>query len=554
MMKSKFLLISIMVAAASVTDTEAFAQSSGQKGKSGRVIRPGQGEAKPAVAKRPTNSKTASPRPSPVPSRPAGANPGNQLAQALQLVRAGQFLQAAPQLYSLSRRPEFTSERMQIKYILGVALMELKLNQVAAFQFVDVVRRGDSKYVRQALEKLSIVADQLGDDTLLNYAISKVRVDEFPANQKDIVYYRLGEIRQKNRNAAEAEQLFQRVTQSSRYYQAAQFRRGTALLEGNRPKEAIPIFEEILVSRAGAPVTDLTKVQAQIALARSYYQLQDWDKALEYYRDIPRDTEIWHDSLFESTWASLRAAKFRTTLSALQSLHSAFYEDYFIPESLLVRGIVYLYICKFDETDKTLNLFEKTYQPVMNNVDRYLASVKEPIHYFNEIERAYTIRKDRKPIQGLKIPYMISRRILDEGDVKRSFNYMRSLNDERVKLESYGGFARSPLGVYAMKVLSNRFKNTKIAVGEMVRAHLVTVRSDLRDFFEQASFIRYETINGKKEILKKKIAGKDINEQVDDNIDRAFYVQNGFEYWPFKGEYWIDEIGNYHYLGKQNCE
>ncbi|MBX3018620.1 MAG: tetratricopeptide repeat protein [Bdellovibrionaceae bacterium] len=548
MRKSNLILIGLCL---TLMTGEAYAQSSGSRGKSGRVIRPGAGGKQ--NVKRP-NTGTA--RPS-RPARPAtgrsGVTPANQLTQALQLVRAGQHLQAAPQLYSLSRRPEFTSERMQIKYILGVSLMELKLYQIAAFQFVDVVRRGDSKYVRQALEKLSIVADQLGDDTLLNYAISKVRVDEFPPNQKDIVYYRLGEIRQKNRNPTEAEQLFGRVTQNSRYYQAAQYRRGTALLEGNRPKEAIPIFEDILNSRAGAPVTDLTKVQAQIALARSYYQMQDWDRALEYYRDIPRDTEIWHDSLFESTWASLRAAKFRTTLSALQSLHSAFYEDYFIPESLLVRGIVYLYICKFDETDKTLNLFEKTYQPVLTSIDRYLQSVKDPIHYFNEIERAYTIRRDRKPIMGLKVPYMVSRRILDEGDVKRSFQYMRSLNDERLKLESYGGFARSPLGVYSLKVLSNRFKNTKIAVGEMVRAHLVNIRSDMRDFFEQASFIRYETINGKKEILKKKIAGKE-NEAVDDNIDRDFYIQNGFEYWPFQGEYWIDEIGNYHYLGKQNCE
>lgn len=549
---SKLALLSFcLVPSMMLISNESLAQKA--KGKSSRVLRPGQSRptkaTRPAAKQRPTQRPTSSSA-----ARTRAPSPGNQLAQALQLVRSGQYLQAAPQLYSLSRRPEFTSERMQIKYILGVALMELKLNQVAAFQFVDVVRRGDSKYVRQALEKLSIVADQLGDDTLLNYAISKVRVDEFPENQKDIVYYRLGEIRQKNRNSAEAEQLFSRVPQGSRYYLAALYRRGTALLEANRPKDAIPIFDEILASRAGEPVTDLTRVQAQAALARSYYQLQDWDRALEYYRDIPRDTEIWHDALFESTWASLRAAKFRTTLSQLQSLHSAFYEDYFIPESLLVRGIVYLYICKFEETDKTLNLFDKTYQPVLTAVDRFVNTVKEPGYYFNEIERAYTIRKERKPIQGLKIPYMVARRILDEGDIKRSFNYMRSLNEERVKLESYGAFAKSPLGVYSMKVLTNRFKNTKVSIGEMVRGHLITVRSDLKDFFEQASFIRYETINGKKEILKKRIAGKDINEQVNDNIDRDFYIQNGFEYWPFDGEFWIDEIGNYHYLGKQNCE
>jgi len=55
--------------------------------------------------------------------------------------------------------------------------------------------------------------------------------------------------------------------------------------------------------------------------------------------------------------------------------------------------------------------------------------------------------------------------------------------------------------------------------------------------------------------LKMKLAGKDLqSEQIDEKIDRTFYVQNGYEYYPFQGEYWLDEIGNYHYLGKQSCE
>jgi hypothetical protein len=73
--------------------------------------------------------------------------------------------------------------------------------------------------------------------------------------------------------------------------------------------------------------------------------------------------------------------------------------------------------------------------------------------------------------------------------------------------------------------------------------------------YEQAGFIRYEMINGQKEQIKKRIAGKNINDQaIDEEVKREFYAQNGYEYWPFDGEYWLDEVGNYHYLGKQSCE
>ena len=45
----------------------------------------------------------------------------------------------------------------------------------------------------------------------------------------------------------------------------------------------------------------------------------------------------------------------------------------------------------------------------------------------------------------------------------------------------------------------------------------------------------------------------DDGRKIDDDDDRDFYIQNGFHYWPFKGEYWLDELGNYHFLGVQSC-
>ena len=117
------------------------------------------------------------------------------------------------------------------------------------------------------------------------------------------------------------------------------------------------------------------------------------------------------------------------------------------------------------------------------------------------------------------------------------------------------GYRSTPAGQYALKVINNRSRNAKLAVGDMTKAHLLNMRVELRDLYEQAGFIRYEMINGKKENLKMKLAGKDLTAaQIDDKIDRTFYVQNGYEYYPFQGEYWLDEIGNYHYLGKQSCE
>lgn len=541
MMKSR-LFLSLVLASLTLAVIGAEAQTTTKK-KAGKISIP---QTPQKIA--PATTVKSSPKASPLSN--SGAR---MLSEALAAVRNGQCERATNPLFVMSRKNEFLAEREQIKYLLGACLMEMKLYQVAAFQFVDVIRSGSNKYTKQAIEKLSFAADILGDETMLNYAISKVQVEDFPAQNKDMIFFRLGEIKLKNNKSSEAQELFAKVGPTSRYFAQAQFNRGLAFLEANKTREALIIYKDFLASRASLPVTDSQRVAGQLAIARAYYQAQDWENAIEAYRAIPRDTEAWHDALFESSWAMLRAAKFRSSLSNFQSLHSTYYEDFYLPESLLLRAIVYLYICKYDEMDKVLTLFEKTYGPVRTGLSQFMTANTDSLSYFAEIEKAFNRRHDRKFSGVLKIPYSVSRNILDEGDVKNSLSYLKLLSSEKTKVESMVRLAKTSFGQYASKVLSNRIRNTRIAVGDMVKAHVLGIRGELKDLYEQAEFIRYEMINGRKETLKKRIAGKYI-EQVDEKVDRTFYVQNGFEYWPFEGEYWLDEIGNYHYLGKQSCE
>ncbi len=524
----------------------------------------------PALAKSKTSRKAKAPRASIQSKVPrASAQPRvvapqaptvsaasqKMLSEALNMAKNSQYEQAAVRLFALSRRADLAEEKMQIKYILGVCLLEMKLYQTAAFQFVDVIRNGNSKYTKQSIEKLSIAADELSDDTLLNYAVTKVQLDDFPEKYKDMIYYRLGEIKLKNGQFDQAAQAFGKVGTTSRYFAQAKFNRGRAFLENKQTNEALRAFQSLLASRGSAYVTDTNRVAAEVAIARTYYQAQQWDEALEWYRKVPRDTDLWHEVLFEESWADLRAAKFRSALSNFQSLHSSYYEDYYIPESLLLRAIVYLYICKYDEMDKVLGLFEKTYGPVRASLGEFMAGNQDPMTYYQEVERAVQIRKDGKAPSGLRIPYVIARHITNEGNVKRAFSYIRNLNEEKRRLDSLQTLSKNQLGAYANKIISNRVRNTRVSIGEMARNHIVSMRNELHDLYEQAGFIRYEMINGQKEQLKKKIAGKDISsKQIDENVNREFYIQNGYEYWPFDGEYWLDEIGNYHYLGKQSCE
>lgn len=490
----------------------------------------------------------------------------DQLARARNLAASGQYQEASKLLFQLSRSPQYRNESAQIKYILGLMLYEMKLYQTAAFVFYDVVKQESrsnpkSRYLRQSLEKLALAADHLNSDVLLRYAIKNIKEEQFPRANRDMLHYRLGELRLQEKDFTGAVREFMKVRSGSQFYDRARYKLGLAMSEAGALDRAIAVFDELAESAAPRGVTDPTRVGALLGRARALYQKKDFGAAIEAYREVPRDTPQWHDALFESSWAMLRDGRFRSALSNFHSLHSAYYEDYYQPESLFLRAIVYLYICRYDEMERVLYLFERIYRPVQKDVSFALESMTDPLVLYREISQVHDnfdkIKSmDRSGRRGFKIPFLVARQILKEGDVRRTFEYLDHLKEEKARIAAMPASWRSSgIGQYAKQVVDRRLQATQKFAGRQARHHLKVISDELRDLFEQAGFLRFEMLAGKKETVRKEIAGKGLErERVDQDTNRNFYVQNGYEYWPFTGEYWLDEIGNYHYVGVKACE
>ena len=490
-----------------------------------------------------------------VAQRRTRSNSVSEFRQALQLSRQRKYAEASEILFRLVYNPRFRSQAPRIRYILGLNLWKMKMYQLSAFQFISVVKEGNGKYVNLALEKLSVVADILGDDSLLNYAISRVQVKRFPSSQRDMLYFRIGEFQQRGGQYLSAASSFSRVRPTNPLYAKAKYNQGLSYALAGKEREALNAFDQLAIRRESAGPNDTVRAGALMGKARVYYQMKDWDRAIETYRQVPRDSSFWHDTLFESSWAMMRSGRFRSALSNFQSLHSAYYEGYYLPESLLLRSIVYLYICKFDEVEKVLDLFSKLYKPVYARVDRMLDYKGSPEIYFNLMVQVMNKREKGEVSDTSPMPYVVAQKISQEGDFQNSYNYIRKLLEERrIYNAQPASWRAGNIGRYSKKVLETRIKKAKAKAGRQVRYHLLSIKQELVDLFEQEGFIRFEALNSQKEELKKEISGKDLKpKQVDEERARDFYIKDGYQYWPFDGEYWLDEIGNYHYVGTQSC-
>jgi len=492
---------------------------------------------------------------------PRRADPN--FARANKLAANGQYQEASKLLFQMSRSPNYEKNSAQIKYVLGLMLFEMKLNQASAFVLYDLIRQETkanprSRFIRQSLEKLAIAADALDSDVLLRYAIKQVDENDFPAASRDMLYYRTGEVKMGEKNYAEAARQFSRVRIGSRFFNRARYNMGLALAQANDLEKAQAVFEDLADRLKDSGVTDVQRVSALLGRARVIYQRGLFSGAIEAYRDIPRDTEQWHESLFESSWAMLRDGRFRSALSNFHSLHSPYYDDFYQPESVLLRAITYLYICRYQEMGKTLDLFDRVYKPIQRDLRQILTSIDDPNIYYRELAKVRdnfdAIRSNRIGRRGFQMPFSVARQVLKEGDVRHTFNYIQNLEEERKRIMALPvSWKTSGIGIYSMKIIDKRLEATRILAGRQIKRHLILIDNELRDLFEQSGFLRFEMLNSKREALKKEIQGKGLA-KVDQDTERSYYVQNGYEYWPFKGEYWLDEIGNYHYVGVSACE
>lgn len=488
------------------------------------------------------------------------------MGKARRLAVAKRYQEASKLLYSLTRSPRYRSEKTKIKYMLGLMLMEMELYQVASFVFFDVIRAESSsskptKYLRQSLGKIAFLSNALDSDVLLKHAIAKIQVKDFPVEQKDLFYLRLGELRRGEGRYQQAAKVFSKVDPASPVYPQALYRRGLAWAETRRnDKKAIRAFDELLKISKNRGVTDDNRVNAILAKARVFYQAKKWERAVDMYRNIPRDTWQWHDALFEQSWAMFQSSRqFRSALSNFHTLHSPYYDDVWNPESLQLRAIIYLFICRYDEMEKVLTLYDRVYKPAEKKVRSFIKSSSESA-YLNEVLSAdKNLKKEREKNTvswKTRLPKIVLKQILRQPKIRRDLNYVNALSREQQRLKRQSvPWQNSGIGTYASKIVNKRITNTKKDVAKRARIYLRSLASELRKFDEQGEFLKLERVRGKRLSVKKEIVGKNIErKQIAQNEGRSFFIRNGFEYWPYRGEYWLDELGNYHYVGVGACE
>lgn len=513
---------------------------------------------KMAVAPKARSAKVILSRRTPAAAPKANRQLKNDIARGLQMMKSKNDAKAAEYFFTLSRKTSDQNLRMKAKYYLGLALYRLKFKQIAAFPFVDVVRQGNAVQKKKSLDYLLSIADGLDEKSLLTYSLNQVSVNELTEVTKSVVYNRFAEMQMEKGQYDKAIASLQNSLGQQSGDPYALYLMGTIYLKLKQPDKAIPFFQQLTEKYVGRSTRDRQWGMAQMGLARAFYQAHKWPEAAEVYRRLPKNNPAYRESLMELSWALVRQGKFRSSLSPLQTLHTPFYADFFDPESMMLHGIILLFVCHYDEINPVFTSFDQNYVPAFAKIKEWFQGARTDQDYLHELISAQktleNMRADTAGEDKNALPFFVMRTILDESDVKSGLRYLKKVVNERKRFNRV--FARSPgLLNYGNKVIDGRRRATENQLASETREHLIQKSKDFVAFSTQMDFLKYETLNGQREKLKAKVAtGDPQSDKIDSELSRDFYIQNGYMYYPFQGEYWRDELGNYQYVGVNSCE
>ena len=475
--------------------------------------------------------------------------------KGINLYKRGLYHSASLLFFRLasSTRPEYESQKQKAEYFLARSLYKMKLYQASLIFFNRIIKKGaPHKYFSATLKWLAFLSHNLKGDLGLLKKIAAYEVRQFHPLFRDELLFLLGKHHYNQGHLEKAEKMFSMVSDNSIYYAKAKYLQGVVAVRADKARRAIKIFKDAAAIKSGK-VTYLNnkelKEMGTLSLARVYYSVDRFQNALLYFRKIPRGSENWLRGLFEESWSHFRIKRYERSLGNLMTLHSPYFHAKYLPESQILKAVIYFRNCQFKQVKRIVNHFIKVYEPLEKRLTRYVQKRAGGLsEYFELFKRLNKIgRKEPLFKQVLDL-------VLTDAMINKLLKYITQLDGELKQIKKMPTFWKSaPLATFLYQEVTLQRSFTINATGKLAKTRFIRVRNEIRDLLNQAQRILFEVANLKTNQLQKELSlDRDLVKSYS-KIIRTHKVDGKSLFWPFENEYWRDELGYYEYQIQSQC-
>jgi hypothetical protein len=279
-------------------------------------------------------------------------------------------------------------------------------------------------------------------------------------------------------------------------------------------------------------------------LRTKYLTLSDYE-----YKRIPRFSKAWSDAIFERTWTQTVQEKYGDALGTLHNLNAPYFEGSFYPEADILQSIIYFYNCQWDRIEVVLEDTKAKYAPIVSHIDGLLANEDmEFAEWYALLNKSLEGDKE-KVTEGL-IPWRVAKAIAEDDRFKKMETFLRQVEREGQTFENDSTFSTSQMGPEMVETAAANRDAFLDILGKYVKTKLSGWKVELNDITNRARIVLLETKTAEAQWLEE---GRKIGGKPRGVLPRPSIPNDEFQFWWFRGEYWVDELGYYGAAIKSEC-
>lgn len=278
-------------------------------------------------------------------------------------------------------------------------------------------------------------------------------------------------------------------------------------------------------------------------IARNLFTEGKYLEAEQAYLDLEKSSQVWPEILFDEAWTSFYLKKFNRTLGKLVTYKSPFFSHIFNPEIEVLQAMAYLQMCLWGDTRKVVDDFYNKYESQSEKLYSYINNKGNDFKLF------------------FSLPELTLKRNISDDNLLKMM--LQSLTYDPAYLEMRDAYERGRREIdYVKKLKRSRFRSILVnnlndvvilqrdLIGSYIKKGLSTLSYRVEQTFAHMSYIKLEVIRNKKDQIYNAVPNTERTRgdiQYLERSDKQYF-------WTFNGEFWADELGDYVFALRSECD
>jgi TolA-binding protein len=166
---------------------------------------------------------------------------------------------------------------------------------------------------------------------------------------------------------------------------------------------------------------------ANLSQGRVLVEQGKFTEAIDRYQEVPRDSDAFPESIYETAWAKVRAEDFEGAKNATDILLLVAPDSTLAPEAEILQGHLLLKLKRYGDATETYTGVINTYAPVRDELDALLNVNKDPVAYFDNL----LLRNERNLDVNSLLPPVALKWANTQSEVGDALTVVKAMEDGR---------------------------------------------------------------------------------------------------------------------------